>query len=67
MVVCQTRILVNMYGKCGHMLSAQHLFDEMPERNVVTWNSLISGYVNAKNPEMAVERFLWECLRWVGL
>lgn len=28
--------LVDMYGKCGEISSAQKMFDEMPQRNVVT-------------------------------
>ncbi|WOG89146.1 hypothetical protein DCAR_0208382 [Daucus carota subsp. sativus] len=53
-----TTSLVDMYGKCGDVLHAQQLFDEMPRRNVVTWNSLISGYVNAQISEMAIEIFV---------
>ncbi|KAJ0976959.1 hypothetical protein J5N97_012433 [Dioscorea zingiberensis] len=36
--------LLNMYCKCGDMVSARHLFDAMPKRDVVSWNSLVSGY-----------------------
>ncbi|KAI5070846.1 hypothetical protein GOP47_0015189 [Adiantum capillus-veneris] len=36
--------LVNMYIKCGDFYKAQDVFDELPIRNVVTWNTLISGY-----------------------
>ncbi|CAA7013296.1 unnamed protein product [Microthlaspi erraticum] len=36
--------LVDMYSKCGNVDDAQHVFDEMGERNVVTWNSLITCY-----------------------
>lgn len=37
--------LVNTYGKCGVVLDARKVFDEMPERNVVTWNAMINGYL----------------------
>ncbi|CAL5339033.1 unnamed protein product [Camellia sinensis] len=35
--------LVNMYSVCGYLVEAQQVFDEMPERNSVTWNALITG------------------------
>ncbi|XP_024022277.1 putative pentatricopeptide repeat-containing protein At5g09950 [Morus notabilis] len=36
--------LINVYVRIGNLASASKLFDEMPERNLVTWASLISGY-----------------------
>lgn len=36
--------LVNMYAKCGDFCTARQIFDEMPEKNIVSWTSLISGY-----------------------
>ncbi|CAK9187379.1 unnamed protein product [Ilex paraguariensis] len=36
--------LMNMYWKCGDIDSARLMFDQMPKRNVVSWNSMISGY-----------------------
>ncbi|CAN4097555.1 unnamed protein product [Withania somnifera] len=36
--------LLYMYGFCGDLASARKLFDEMFERDLVTWNSLICGY-----------------------
>ncbi|CAK9183250.1 unnamed protein product [Ilex paraguariensis] len=36
--------LVNFYGKCEDIKLARKLFDEIPERNVVAWSSMISGY-----------------------
>ncbi|KAM0946492.1 putative tetratricopeptide-like helical domain superfamily [Dioscorea sansibarensis] len=38
--------LVSMYAKCGDFLSARNVFDRMPERDVVSWNSMISGYLS---------------------
>ncbi|KAL1216940.1 Pentatricopeptide repeat-containing protein [Cardamine amara subsp. amara] len=36
--------LVDMYSKCGNVNDAQKVFDEMDNRNVVSWNSLITCY-----------------------
>ncbi|MCO5578353.1 hypothetical protein L7F22_032194 [Adiantum nelumboides] len=39
--------LVDMYAKCSSLEEAQKVFDNLPSRNVVTWNSLIAGYAMA--------------------
>lgn len=36
--------LVDMYAKCGELIYARKLFDQMPERNVVSWSGMIYGY-----------------------
>lgn len=36
--------LIDMYMKCGSIQEARVLFDTMEERNLVTWNAMISGY-----------------------
>ncbi|KAH8931876.1 hypothetical protein BDL97_19G044000 [Sphagnum fallax] len=36
--------LVDMYGKCGSVEDARRVFDNMPTRNVVSWNAMLGGY-----------------------
>lgn len=47
-VFCGSAIL-DMYSKCGSMKYALQTFQEMPKRNPVSWNALISAY--AQNGE----------------
>lgn len=35
--------LISMYGKCGSILDAQHVFDGLLHRNVVSWNAMIAA------------------------
>lgn len=44
--------LIDMYSKCCDAVSAFKIFKEMPERNIVSWNSMLSTYVlNEKHLE----------------
>ncbi|KAL3838213.1 hypothetical protein ACJIZ3_022804 [Penstemon smallii] len=36
--------LVNMYAKCGRLDDAQKVFDILPSKNLVSWNTMITGY-----------------------
>ncbi|KAI5065527.1 hypothetical protein GOP47_0020222 [Adiantum capillus-veneris] len=36
--------LVDMYVKCGQLVKAQQVFDTLPSKNIVSWNTLIAGY-----------------------
>ncbi|GMH15938.1 hypothetical protein Nepgr_017779 [Nepenthes gracilis] len=37
--------LITMYMKCGDILGARSLFDRMPKRDTISWNAIISGYI----------------------
>lgn len=50
--------LLDMYSKCTHVSSAQKVFDEMIERNVVSWNSLITCYEQNGPPANAIDLFV---------
>ncbi|KAF3794462.1 Pentatricopeptide repeat-containing protein [Nymphaea thermarum] len=39
--------LIGMYGVCGRLPDARQVFDGMPQRNVVSWTSIISAYCQA--------------------
>ncbi|OVA20207.1 Pentatricopeptide repeat [Macleaya cordata] len=49
--------LVNMYGKCVSVSTARQLFDEIPQRNVVVWNSMISLYSRSNDISSALQLF----------
>ncbi|CAI9284443.1 unnamed protein product [Lactuca saligna] len=36
--------LIDMYNKCGSIKDSQRVFDEMPEKTTVGWNTIIAGY-----------------------
>ncbi|KAI5660627.1 hypothetical protein M9H77_19950 [Catharanthus roseus] len=38
-------IIINMYTKCGDLLSSRVVFDSMNCRDLVSWNSMINAYV----------------------
>lgn len=50
--------LLTMYAKCGDMDLAREVFDEMPKRSIVSWNSMIMGYGMHGYGEKALEVFL---------
>lgn len=51
------RVLL-MHVKCGMMIDARTLFDEMPHRNLVSWNTMIAGLVDVGACIEAFELFL---------
>ncbi|ERM98981.1 hypothetical protein AMTR_s01748p00005760, partial [Amborella trichopoda] len=47
--------LVDMYVKCGCMEKARKVFDEMPERDIVSWSAIIGGYAQDGQPTEALK------------
>ncbi|XP_042510739.1 pentatricopeptide repeat-containing protein At3g53360, mitochondrial [Macadamia integrifolia] len=56
-IILQNHIL-NMYGKCGSLRDARKMFYEMPERNKVSWTSMIAGYSQNHEEEDALKTYL---------
>ncbi|KAJ4966979.1 hypothetical protein NE237_018828 [Protea cynaroides] len=61
--VCNS--LIDMYSKCGSAQTARLVFDKMIERDILSWNSIISGYVCHGFLDLAVE--LLDSMRSQGL
>lgn len=55
-VFVQTALL-DFYSKMGDMAVARKVFDEITEKNVVTWNSLLAGYAKSGDLAMALSVF----------
>lgn len=51
--------LVDMYCKCGDILSARQVFYGVKERNLIMWTSLLSGYALNGRPDMALRSVVW--------
>ncbi|CAA6670711.1 unnamed protein product [Spirodela intermedia] len=53
--LCNT--LIDMYVKCGSLSEARKVFDEMPERTVVSWSAMICGMAMHGRAKEALELF----------
>ncbi|XP_068649026.1 putative pentatricopeptide repeat-containing protein At5g08490 [Aristolochia californica] len=49
--------LVSLYAKCGQMFEAYKVFSNISQKDVVSWNSMIAGYVENRFPVEAFETF----------
>lgn len=38
--------LVDMYAKCGDIVKARKVFDQISSRDSVSWNSILTGYIH---------------------
>ncbi|KAI3848863.1 hypothetical protein MKX03_034249 [Papaver bracteatum] len=46
-----------MYSKCGSLVDARKVFNEMGNRDLCSWNTMISGYAKAGELEEAYRMF----------
>ncbi|KAE8710068.1 putative pentatricopeptide repeat-containing protein [Hibiscus syriacus] len=49
--------LLDMYAKCGSIKDAIQLFQDMPERNIVSWNALISAHAQNGDAKATLDTF----------
>ncbi|KAF8403143.1 hypothetical protein HHK36_011240 [Tetracentron sinense] len=49
--------LLDSYSKCSEIEFARRVFVDMPERNVISWNSMISGFAKCGDMDSARELF----------
>lgn len=49
--------LVDLYVKCGSLLDARIVFNTLTQRNVITWSTLIAGYIQHGLDEEAFQLF----------
>ncbi|XP_072978380.1 pentatricopeptide repeat-containing protein At1g06140, mitochondrial-like [Typha angustifolia] len=62
-VLCNS--VIDMYAKFGCIDKARHIFNEMPERDVVSWTSIIVGYANNGEGRKALD--LFHQMRAIGI
>lgn len=49
--------LIDVYGKCGNVKTSRKVFDEMTERNEVSWNAIITGLAYLRHNNDALQMF----------
>ncbi|KAH7446993.1 hypothetical protein KP509_01G085500 [Ceratopteris richardii] len=50
--------LISMYGKCDALAEAENIFFGMLEHTVVSWNAMLSAYVEQRHGDSALQLFV---------
>ncbi|KAL7585221.1 pentatricopeptide repeat-containing protein At4g19220, mitochondrial [Lactuca sativa] len=57
--------LMNMYSKCYQIDKAENLFMSIKDKDLVSWNTMISGYTqngNSRFAQILFKKLLYQCL-----
>ncbi|KAM7487022.1 hypothetical protein LguiA_003031 [Lonicera macranthoides] len=57
--VCVANAIMDMYGKCGALVEARRVFDEMERSDVVSWNAIIAACEQNRKEEETLSLFVW--------
>jgi pentatricopeptide repeat protein len=49
--------MITADSKAGDLVSARNLFEEIPNKDLISWSSMISGYSQASQVPDALELF----------
>ncbi|KAK4279444.1 hypothetical protein QN277_011228 [Acacia crassicarpa] len=49
--------IIDMYAKCGQLIYSEKCFHEMENRDIVSWNSMLSGYAIHGQADRAISLF----------
>nr|GMD00250.1 pentatricopeptide repeat-containing protein At3g49170, chloroplastic [Ipomoea batatas] len=49
--------LISMYSRCGNIEAALRVFDEMENRNIISWTAIITGFAKHGFAKTALELF----------
>lgn len=49
--------MLDVYAKCGSLINAEHLFDNMSKRDVVSWTTMVGAYAHGGCGKEAVDVF----------
>ncbi|KAL8550774.1 hypothetical protein ACS0TY_000015 [Phlomoides rotata] len=55
--VCISNALISMYTRCGDIEAGFRVFNEMEDRNVISWTSIITGFAKHGYAKRALQLF----------
>nr|KYP76477.1 Pentatricopeptide repeat-containing protein At3g02330 [Cajanus cajan] len=56
--ICVANTILDMYGKCGALMEACLIFDEMERRDAVSWNAIIAAHEQNEEREETLSLFV---------